>query len=79
VTEGADKPLKYPTMFAASALCVINKIDLLPYVDFDVAACRAGALQVNPELEFVEVSATTGAGIEAWYGWLRARRAETGR
>jgi hydrogenase nickel incorporation protein HypB len=75
-TEGADKPMKYPTMFAASTLCVINKTDLLPYVDFDVAACRAAALQVNPRLVFVEVSATTGEGLDDWYAWLRARHSE---
>jgi len=76
VTEGADKPLKYPHMFAASDLCVINKTDLLPYVDFDVAACEAAALQVNPRLEFVRVSATTGEGMDGWYAWLKARRGD---
>ncbi len=75
-TEGDDKPLKYPTMFAASRLCVINKTDLLPYVDFDVEACRKAALQVNPGLVFVEVSCTSGQGLDDWYDWLRARRGE---
>ncbi len=74
VTEGDDKPLKYPTMFAASDLCIINKIDLLPYVDFDVDKCEKAAVQVNPELEFLRVSATTGEGMDQWYDWLRARR-----
>ncbi len=78
VTEGADKPQKYPTMFAASDLCIINKIDLLPYVDFDVDACEAHARAVNPNLEFLRVSATTGEGMDAWYGWLRSRRAALG-
>ncbi len=73
VTEGDDKPLKYPTMFAASDLCVINKIDLLPYVDFDLDRCRKGALSVNPRLEFREVSATSGEGLDGWYDWLRDR------
>jgi hydrogenase nickel incorporation protein HypB len=74
VTEGDDKPLKYPTMFAASDLCLINKMDLLPYVDFDVDACERAARQVNPRLEFCRVSATTGEGMAAWYEWLRSRR-----
>jgi hydrogenase nickel incorporation protein HypB len=74
VTEGDDKPMKYPTMFAASALCLINKIDLLPHVEFDVAACKEAALQVNPSLQFIEISATQGTGMEAWIAWLRAAR-----
>ncbi|MCB1182268.1 hydrogenase nickel incorporation protein HypB [bacterium] len=74
VTEGADKPLKYPTMFAAADLCLINKIDLLPYVDFDVDACEEAARRVNPRLEFGRVSATTGEGLDGWYAWLRDRR-----
>ena len=80
VTEGDDKPLKYPTMFAASRLCLINKIDLLPYVDFDVEKCRQAALSVNPGLEFLEISATTGQGLEGWYEWLKQRlgRGESG-
>ncbi len=75
VTEGDDKPLKYPTMFAASDLCVINKIDLAPYVDFDLDKCEEAARTVNPHLEFRRVSATTGEGMDRWYDWLRARRA----
>ncbi len=71
VTEGDDKPLKYPTMFDAADICIINKIDLLPYVEFDVEKCKEYALQVNHHLEFFEVSATTGAGMDAWYNWLR--------
>ena len=71
VTEGDDKPLKYPTMFAAANLCLINKIDLLPYVDFDVDKCEEAARSVNPRLEFHRVSATTGEGLEAWFGWLK--------
>jgi hydrogenase nickel incorporation protein HypB len=73
VTEGDDKPLKYPTMFAASDLCLINKIDLLPYVDFDVDKCEQAALAVNPKLEFHRVSATTGEGMDRWYEWLENR------
>ena len=70
VTEGEDKPLKYPDMFHTAQLCVINKIDLLPYLKFDLEALKNYALQVNPHLEFVEISATTGQGMEAWYAWL---------
>jgi hydrogenase nickel incorporation protein HypB len=76
VTEGEDKPQKYPHMFRAASLCLINKTDLLPYVDFNVAVCRELAAQVNPELEFIEISATTGAGLPDWYDWLRQRRGE---
>ena len=73
VTEGADKPLKYPQMFAGADVLVINKSDLLPYVDFDVAACTAHARALNPRLDVLVVSATTGEGLEAWYSWLRRR------
>jgi hydrogenase nickel incorporation protein HypB len=71
VTEGADKPLKYPQMFRAGELMVVNKIDLLPYVDFDVDRCTTYAWQVNPGLEVLEVSATRGDGLDRWYDWLR--------
>jgi hydrogenase nickel incorporation protein HypB len=70
VTEGEDKPLKYPDMFAAARLMVINKIDLLPYVSFDVERCIENARRVNPGIEVLQVSATTGAGMQAWLGWL---------
>jgi hydrogenase nickel incorporation protein HypB len=71
VTEGEDKPIKYPHVFRASSLLVLNKIDLLPHVTFDVDRCLAYARQVNPRLEVVQVSATRGDGLEGWYGWLR--------
>jgi len=71
VTEGEDKPLKYPHMFRAAAICLINKIDLLPYLDFDLGLCRDLARQVNPGLIFFEVSAKSGQGLAAWYQWLR--------
>ncbi|MBA3015487.1 MAG: hydrogenase nickel incorporation protein HypB [Proteobacteria bacterium] len=71
VTEGEDKPLKYPHMFRAASICVINKIDLLPYLDFDLALCKELARQVNPELIFFEVSAKNGDGFDNWYHWLR--------
>ncbi|GID94637.1 hydrogenase nickel incorporation protein HypB [Amorphoplanes digitatis] len=70
VTEGTDKPLKYPYMFAAADLVLINKTDLLPYVDFDVAACRAHIKAVNPGAQVLAVSATTGDNLESWYAWL---------
>ena len=71
VTEGEDKPQKYPHMFRAASLCLINKIDLLPYLDFDLALCKELARQVNPDLLFFEVSAKSGAGLDGWYQWLR--------
>lgn len=73
VTEGEDKPLKYPDMFAAAALMVVNKVDLLPHVAFDVARCREYARRVNPAIEIIELSATTGAGMDAWLHWLAHR------
>jgi len=71
VTEGDDKPLKYPQMFAGADLLIINKSDLLPYVDFDVPTCTANARLVNPGLQVLLVSATTGEGLDSWYRWLR--------
>lgn len=70
VTEGEDKPLKYPRMFERSDYCVINKIDLLPYLPFDVDRAVAFARQVNPELRFFFTSALTGEGMEGWYEFL---------
>lgn len=70
VTEGDDKPLKYPTMFETSDVCVINKTDLLPYVDFDVKKTREYALRVNPRLKFFELSVKTEQGMDAWMEWL---------
>ena len=72
VTEGEDKPLKYPDMFAASQLMVLNKIDLLPHVRFDVQRCIELARRVNPAIEIIQLSATTGEGMEAWLDWLAA-------
>jgi hydrogenase nickel incorporation protein HypB len=70
VTEGEDKPHKYPTMFSVSDLCIINKIDLLPYVDFNVEKCKEYAKQVNPNIKFIEVSATKGDSLQEWTDWL---------
>lgn len=71
VTEGEDKPLKYPNMFHSADLCIINKTDLLPYVDFNVQKAREYALQVNHHLEFIECSVKTGEGMTQWYEWLK--------
>jgi hydrogenase nickel incorporation protein HypB len=71
VTEGEDKPLKYPKMFRESRYAVINKVDLLPYVPFDVERAIENALQVNPELEFFQTSALTGRGLHEWFDFLR--------
>jgi hydrogenase nickel incorporation protein HypB len=70
-TEGEDKPIKYPDMFHTSDICIINKIDLLPYLNIDVEKLKNYALQVNPNLQFFEVSATTGEGMQGWYKWLK--------
>ncbi len=72
-TEGDDKPIKYPDMFAGSDVCIINKIDLLPYVQFDVEKAKDYARRVNPNIEFFEVSAITGEGMAQWYEWLEQK------
>jgi hydrogenase nickel incorporation protein HypB len=77
VTEGDDKPLKYPDMFAAASMMLINKADLLPYVDFDVEKSIGYAQRVNPGIKALMVSAKTGEGMVAWYQWLRAARMMT--
>lgn len=71
VTEGDDKPVKYPDMFRTSDICIINKTDLLPYVDFDMDKARENALRVNHHLKIIELSAKTGEGMDAWYSWLK--------
>ncbi len=73
VTEGEDKPAKYPYMFQTSDICIINKTDLLPYLDFDLEKAREYALKINPKLEFIELSVKTGEGMDHWYDWLRTR------
>jgi len=72
VTEGEDKPLKYPDMFAAASLMVLNKVDLLPHLDFDVSRAIDAARRVNPAITVLQVSASRGIGMEAWLDWLRA-------
>jgi hydrogenase nickel incorporation protein HypB len=76
VTEGEDKPLKYPSIFVKSALMILNKIDLLPYVNFDVELAKENARRVHPGIEIIETSCTTGAGVQEWQDWLQARRAK---
>ena len=73
VTEGADKPVKYPNMFRRADLVLVNKTDLLPYVDFDVRRHAADLRRISPGALMVELSATTGQGMQAWYDWLRRR------
>jgi len=74
--EGDDKPEKYPSMFARSKLLLINKIDLLPFLEFDLERAAKAARAINPEIEVLTVSAKTGEGMEDWYAWLKQRRRE---
>lgn len=73
VTEGEDKPLKYPDMFHTSNLCIINKVDLLPYVPFNIDKAKEYARQINPSLEIIELSCTSGEGFQEWYQWLKSK------
>lgn len=75
VTEGEDKPLKYPDMFRAADVMILNKSDLLPYVPFDVDNCIAYARRVNPDIEVILLSALTGEGLQDWHAWIAKRRA----
>ncbi|HHM04300.1 MAG TPA: hydrogenase accessory protein HypB [Gammaproteobacteria bacterium] len=74
VTEGEDKPIKYPDMFHAADVMLLNKVDLLPYLDFDVEQCIAYAKRVNPDIEVIRISATKGDGLARWYDWIESRR-----
>ena len=76
VTEGEDKPLKYPDMFHASDLMILNKTDLLPYLDFDVERCIEYAKQVNPDIKVIQLSARSGEGMKEWIDWLIEHRKE---
>ena len=71
VTEGEDKPLKYPQMFHAADIMLLNKVDLLPYLDFDVESCKEMARRVSPGITIFEVSSKTGEGMDAWYSWIK--------
>jgi len=73
VTEGDDKPLKYPDMFFSSTVCIVNKIDLLPYVPFSVDKVKENALKINRNLHIIEVSCTSGEGLQEWYAWLKSK------
>ncbi|NOY37894.1 MAG: hydrogenase nickel incorporation protein HypB [Chlorobi bacterium] len=73
VTEGDDKPVKYPTMFQTADLCLINKTDLLPYVDFDVEKAKEYAHRINPQISFISLSAQTGEGMDEWFTWLEEK------
>ena len=73
-TEGEDKPLKYPSIFFKSELMVLTKVDLLPYVPFKAELAKENARRVHPQMEIIEVSSTTGEGLEQWMSWLQRRR-----
>ncbi len=76
VPEGDDKPLKYPLMFSICDVLLINKIDVLPYFDFDIEACRERVKKLNPNIKIIPISSRTGEGIEEWADWLRAQTVE---
>ena len=78
VTEGEDKPIKYPHMFRASDVMLLNKVDLLPYLRFDVERCIGYACEVNPRIRVIRTSATSGEGMDEWYAWLRAQAVTSG-
>ncbi|NVO00228.1 MAG: hydrogenase nickel incorporation protein HypB, partial [Geobacteraceae bacterium] len=73
VTEGEDKPLKYPQMFHAADVMLLNKVDLLPYLDFDVEKCLEMARRVSPGIRIFQLSAKSGEGMDEWYGWLKRK------
>ena len=72
VTEGEDKPIKYPDMFAAADIMILTKTDLLPYLNFDVDACIEYAHRVNPDLKIFQLSSTNGEGLDEWYDWIKS-------
>jgi hydrogenase nickel incorporation protein HypB len=74
VTEGEDKPLKYPQMFHAASVMLLNKVDLLPHLDFDVEKCLAMARRVSPGIRIFQLSAKSGVGMDAWYAWLQGEK-----
>ncbi|NNF23464.1 MAG: hydrogenase nickel incorporation protein HypB [Rhodobacteraceae bacterium] len=78
VTEGEDKPLKYPDMFAAADLALINKADLLPHLQVDMALIAANALKINPGIEIIQISALTGTGMAEWLDWIGSAHARVG-
>jgi hydrogenase nickel incorporation protein HypB len=78
VTEGDDKPLKYPLMFQVSSVLLLNKIDLLPYLDFDMERFQGDASKVNPKLKVMAISCKTGAGLDTWFSWIEDRASKKG-
>lgn len=78
VTEGTDKPLKYPHMFHAAGLVLVNKTDLLPYVDFDLNRCREYIHSIHPGVEVIPLSVSSGVGLSTWYDWLAEQRRRAG-
>ncbi|HEU0186615.1 MAG TPA: hydrogenase nickel incorporation protein HypB, partial [Gallionellaceae bacterium] len=79
VTEGEDKPLKYPDMFRAARLMLLNKCDLLPYLDFNVDLAIANARRVNPDIEIIQLSATSGVGMDEWLEWIEQMQSGRGQ
>ena len=73
VPEGDDKPLKYPLMFSICDVLLINKIDVLPYFDFDVEICKERVLKLNPNIKVIPISSRTGEGMDEWFEWLRTQ------
>ena len=73
ITEGDDKPLKYPLVFKESAITILNKVDLLPYTNFDMVAAKKDIAKIHPQVPVLEVSCTTGQGLDRWYAWLRQK------
>lgn len=71
VPEGHDKPLKYPLMFSICDVLLINKVDVMPYFDFDIEACKKYVKELNPNIKIIPISSKTGEGMEEWYDWLR--------
>ncbi|MCP4377099.1 MAG: hydrogenase nickel incorporation protein HypB, partial [bacterium] len=74
ITEGEDKPIKYPDMFHAANLLLLSKIDLLPHLDFDIDQSIEYARRINPGIKVIQLSCKTGAGMDSWYQWIRANR-----
>jgi len=73
ITEGEDKPVKYPHMFRAAEILLLNKMDLLPHLDFDIELCKQYAISVNPKMKIIEISARRGDGLEHWYDWIKTQ------
>ena len=79
ITEGEDKPLKYPLVFKESLAAVLNKVDLLPYTNFDMAAATGDIININPHISLIKASCRTGEGLEEWYAWIKQQVAKKRR